>query len=257
MSTTSTFIPEPLAIETLIVDRSHVLNLSRPDLMRRASYKNIAKGLRRLDELLAGELNKTRGLIRALPAALEVPIEVVEHAIEQTRHRIAEAREKRGERACRAIRLAVSTMWDGCFSHRTPTVIATDLRSRIYAARHHPHRAKSATADLCRRFHRRRAAVAYRLRSCVGPSELRQQGSRRHSEQAIGIHERVRRKSRDPSRLRPPNWGDRELHPGSRRLVRSRRQPGRNVYARTLPGGHVHRAARKAGAAGNAASGHA
>jgi len=60
-----------------------------------------------------------------------------------------------------------------------------------------------------------------------------------------------------PSRLRPPNWGDRELHPGSRRLVRSRRQPGRNVYARTLPGGHVHRAARKAGAAGNAASGHA
>jgi hypothetical protein len=31
--------------------------------------------------------------IRALPAALEVPIEVVEHAIEQTRHRIAEARE--------------------------------------------------------------------------------------------------------------------------------------------------------------------
>jgi hypothetical protein len=37
---------------------ARVLNLSRPDLMRRASYKNIAKGLRRLDELLAA--NSTR-----------------------------------------------------------------------------------------------------------------------------------------------------------------------------------------------------
>ena len=51
--------------------RSRVLDLSRPDLMRRAGYKNIAKGLRRLDELLAGDLDKTRGLIRALPAALD------------------------------------------------------------------------------------------------------------------------------------------------------------------------------------------
>ena len=41
--------------------------------MRRAGYKNIAEGLRRLDELLAGDLDKTRGLIRALPAALDVP----------------------------------------------------------------------------------------------------------------------------------------------------------------------------------------
>ena len=93
MSTTSSFISEPLAIESLIVDRSRVLDLSRPDLMRRAGYKNIAKGLRRLDELLAGDLNKTGGLIRALPAALDVPPEVVEHAIEETRRRIAEAQE--------------------------------------------------------------------------------------------------------------------------------------------------------------------
>jgi len=142
MSTTSTFIPEPLAIETLIVDRSHVLNLSRPDLMRRASYKNIAKGLRRLDELLAGELNKTRGLIRALPAALEVPIEVVEHAIEQTRHRIAEARETSRQareaawRAVALIRLAVSTMWDGCFS--PPYAYSDRHRSEVEDLRRTP-----------------------------------------------------------------------------------------------------------------------
>jgi hypothetical protein len=70
-----------------------VLDLSRPDLIRRAGYKNIAKGLRRLDELLAGDLNKTGGLIRALPAALDVPPEVVEHTIEERRRRIAEAQE--------------------------------------------------------------------------------------------------------------------------------------------------------------------
>jgi hypothetical protein len=118
MSIANSFVSEPLAIESLIVDRSRVLNLSRPDLMRRASYKNIAKGLRRLDELLTGELNKTRGLIRALPAALEVPIEVVEHAIEQTRHRIAEARE--------ASRQAREAPWRAAF--RPHAIILTERR---------------------------------------------------------------------------------------------------------------------------------
>jgi hypothetical protein len=59
-------------VDSGVPHRSRVLDLSRPDLMRRAGYKNIAKGLRRLDELLAGDLDKTRGLIRALPAALDV-----------------------------------------------------------------------------------------------------------------------------------------------------------------------------------------
>jgi hypothetical protein len=118
MSIANSFVSEPLAIESLIVDRSRVLNLSRPDLMRRASYKNIAKGLRRLDELLTGELNKTRRLIRALPAALEVPIEVVEHAIEQTRHRIAEARE--------ASRQAREAPWRAVF--RPHAIILTERR---------------------------------------------------------------------------------------------------------------------------------
>jgi hypothetical protein len=93
MSTANSFISKPLAIESLVVDRSTVLGLSRLDVVRRASYKNIAKGLRRLDELLKGEIGKTRDLIRALPAALDVPREVVEQAIEQTRRRIAEAQE--------------------------------------------------------------------------------------------------------------------------------------------------------------------
>ena len=73
--------------------------------MRRVNYKNIAKGLRRLDKLLAGDLDKARDLIHALPAALDVPPEVVEHAIEGTRRQIAEAQEAARhaqEAACRA-----------------------------------------------------------------------------------------------------------------------------------------------------------
>ena len=108
MCTANSFIPEPLAIVSLIVDRTRVLDLSRPDLMRRAGYKNIAKGLRRLDKLLAGDLDKTRDLIRALPAALVVPPEVVEHAIEETRRRMAEAQQAaqqaREEAWCTAFR---------------------------------------------------------------------------------------------------------------------------------------------------------
>jgi|HubBroStandDraft_6_1064221.scaffolds.fasta_scaffold118030_2 hypothetical protein len=93
MCTADSFISGPLGIVSLVVYRSRVLDLSRSDLVRRAGYKNIAKGLRRLDELLAGDLGKTGNLIRALPAALDVPTEMVEHAIEETRRRIAEAQE--------------------------------------------------------------------------------------------------------------------------------------------------------------------
>jgi hypothetical protein len=62
MSTVSSFIsdplPDPLPIGSLIMNR--VLDLAPAHLLRRAGYKNIAKGLRRLDELLAGELVKTK-----------------------------------------------------------------------------------------------------------------------------------------------------------------------------------------------------
>ena len=70
-----------------------MLDLRWADLMRRVNYKNIAKGLRRLEKLLAGDLDEARDLIHALPAALDVPPEVVEHAIEETRRQIAEVQE--------------------------------------------------------------------------------------------------------------------------------------------------------------------
>ena len=78
-------------IEVLILNRTATLKLRRSDLVRRAGFKNVAKGLRRLDELCSGELKATRALIAGLPAALELPPEVIADAIRQTEQQIAEA----------------------------------------------------------------------------------------------------------------------------------------------------------------------
>ena len=80
-----------LAIVALILERSAALGLSRAHLVRRAGFKNVAKGLRRLDQLCAGELKATVSLIAGLPAALELPLEVIAGAVRQTEQQIAEA----------------------------------------------------------------------------------------------------------------------------------------------------------------------
>ena len=116
MSTANSFISEPSAIGSLIRDRLRGLDLRPGDLMRRLNYKNIAKGLRRLDKLLAGDLDKTRDLIHALPAALDVPPEVVDHAIEETRRQIAKAQE--------AARHAREAAWRAAF--RPHAIILTE-----------------------------------------------------------------------------------------------------------------------------------
>jgi hypothetical protein len=80
-----------LTIETLIVDRCHALGLSRADVVRRAGFKNAPKGLRRFDELCAGQLKATASLIAGLPAALELPTKVVDDAMRQTVQQLDEA----------------------------------------------------------------------------------------------------------------------------------------------------------------------
>jgi hypothetical protein len=50
----------PLPIRTLIEARSQDLALTRADLVRRAGYKNIDKGLRRLEALMTGDLRLTK-----------------------------------------------------------------------------------------------------------------------------------------------------------------------------------------------------
>jgi hypothetical protein len=70
-----------------------------------AAYRNVAKGLRRLDELCAGEMKTTASLIVGLPAALGLPPEVVTDTMRQTVQQLDEANriaEEKREAAWRA-----------------------------------------------------------------------------------------------------------------------------------------------------------
>ena len=57
------------AIATLITSRCRELGLSKARLVQSAGYKRQPKGIRRLDALMAGDLETTRALIGGLPAA--------------------------------------------------------------------------------------------------------------------------------------------------------------------------------------------
>jgi hypothetical protein len=105
VTSTDTAHPDILAIETLILDRCKVLGLSRADLVRRSGYRNLAKGLRRLDELYAGDMRTTASLIVGLPAALDLPPEIIDESIRETVQQIEEAAriaEEKRESAWRA-----------------------------------------------------------------------------------------------------------------------------------------------------------
>jgi hypothetical protein len=54
-----------------------------------SDYENEAKGIRRPDSLIAGDLETTRRLIHGLPAALNLPTNVISGVVEQTRQQIA------------------------------------------------------------------------------------------------------------------------------------------------------------------------
>ena len=75
--------------------------LSRGELVKRLGYKNIAKGIRRIDVLCEGDLEGTKQFLDVLPQALETSAETVKRAIDQTVREIelaekqeAEARDK-------------------------------------------------------------------------------------------------------------------------------------------------------------------
>jgi hypothetical protein len=82
---------EPLALATLITSRCQELGLSRTQLVRRAGYKNEAKGLRRLEGLLAGDLETSKSLLQRLPAALDLPAKLFNLSFEETRRQIEQA----------------------------------------------------------------------------------------------------------------------------------------------------------------------
>ena len=82
-----------LPIAALIRERMKALSLSRTELVRRAGYKNISKGVRRLDQLFEGEFGPTSGIIKSLPLALDVPADQFKQAVEDTKRFLREKAE--------------------------------------------------------------------------------------------------------------------------------------------------------------------
>jgi hypothetical protein len=90
---------EPLAIKTLVTTRCQELELTKARLVRLTGYKNEAKGLRRLDALLAGDTEPAHVLIQALPIALDLPARTISAAVEMTKQQLAAMRRQAAEQA--------------------------------------------------------------------------------------------------------------------------------------------------------------
>jgi hypothetical protein len=73
-------------------------------LVTKAGYKNCSKGLRRLDQLLLGDLESSRHLIAGLPAALDLPTDTVAEAVKLTCQELEAIRQREAEEADRAWR---------------------------------------------------------------------------------------------------------------------------------------------------------
>jgi hypothetical protein len=84
-----------LPLATLITERCRELGLSRSELIARCQYKNIAKGLHRLEQAYAGSLEKAGFLIRQLPEALDLSPETIQRAAADTVRLLAEEEDAR------------------------------------------------------------------------------------------------------------------------------------------------------------------
>jgi hypothetical protein len=82
---------EPLAITALINSRCKEIGLTPAQLVKRAGYKNEAKGIRRLEGLFAGEIDSNNFLIQGLPAALNLPAEIIIQAVAETQGQLKQA----------------------------------------------------------------------------------------------------------------------------------------------------------------------
>ncbi len=94
-------------IHGLVEGRREQLGIARSELVRRFGFKNVAKGIRRLDALCDGDLasSSARMILAALPVALGVEAGEVEKAVQATATIIARAKaeeEARQEAASRA-----------------------------------------------------------------------------------------------------------------------------------------------------------
>jgi len=124
-----------LAIATLIRSRMTELGLSRGEFAKRLGYKNVAKGIRRIDALCAGDLEGTKQFLDVLPQSLETPAETVKFALDQTVRELELAAKQEAE--------ARDKIWWENFSPHAiilteRTVPSPDFRGRDHRCRETP-----------------------------------------------------------------------------------------------------------------------
>jgi hypothetical protein len=82
-----------LPIGLLISTRRRELGISSAEIARRVGYRNVSKGVRRIDELCRGDFRAANFIVGALPRALELPEDDVRRAIHATEDEL-DARER-------------------------------------------------------------------------------------------------------------------------------------------------------------------
>jgi hypothetical protein len=115
-----------LPIGTLIRARMSELNISRGELAKRFGYKNLAKGIRRIDALCDGDLERTKHLFGLLPQALETSPESVKLALEESFREIKSAQEQEAE--------AREKLWRQNFRPHVIIVTERTIPSPIFVA---------------------------------------------------------------------------------------------------------------------------
>jgi hypothetical protein len=115
-----------LAIATLIRSRTIELGLSRGEFAKRLGYKNIAKGIRRIDALRDGDIKGSKQFLDVLSQALEISAETVERALDQTVREIELAEKREAE--------ARDKIWRENFRPHTIILTERTVPSPIFVA---------------------------------------------------------------------------------------------------------------------------
>jgi hypothetical protein len=82
-------------VRSLVERQSKVLRIRRSELARRCGFKNIDKGIRRIEALCGGDLDSLSAhkIVKALPIALEVGEDDVDLAVRETAYLIAQGKQ--------------------------------------------------------------------------------------------------------------------------------------------------------------------
>jgi transcription initiation factor TFIIIB Brf1 subunit/transcription initiation factor TFIIB len=88
---------EPLTLATLISERCRDLGLSQAEFVSRVGCRDIQRGIRRLHELFDADHRRTKALIEAISAALDLPDSVVYRAAQVSQRLFDDRRRRRFE----------------------------------------------------------------------------------------------------------------------------------------------------------------